>query len=76
MILGTLEGARLQAVNEAFDKLSNGRVSIPYTKVKETFDGKRHTDVCNGRKSEEEAISDFLEVYEIHHNTFNNFQKN
>lgn len=32
--------------------------------------------MCNGRKNEEEALTDFLEVYEIHHNTFNNFSKN
>ena len=32
--------------------------------------------MCNGRKSEEEAISDFLEIFEVHHNTFNNFAKN
>jgi len=44
--------------------------------VRETFDGKKHTDVCNGRKTEEEAITDFLEIFEIHHNTFNNFSKN
>lgn len=44
--------------------------------MREEFDGKKHTDVCNGRKTEEEAITDFLEIFEIHHNTFNNFQKN
>ena len=68
---------RLQAVQQSFAKLdSQGRGQVPYSKVKETFDGKKHIDVCNGRKSEEEAITDFLEVYEIHHNTFNNFNKN
>jgi hypothetical protein len=77
MILGRLEGSRLTAVNQAFDKLdAQGRGSVPYTKLRETYDGKKHTDVCNGRKTEEEAISDFLEIFEIHHNTFNNFTKN
>jgi hemerythrin superfamily protein len=31
--------------------------------------------VSNGRKTSEEAISDFLEIFEIHHNTFNDYQK-
>ena len=43
--------------------------------MRDAFDGKKHTDVCNGKKSDEEAITDFLEIFEIHHNTFNNFQK-
>jgi hypothetical protein len=43
--------------------------------VRETFDGKKHPDVCNGRKTEEATITDFLEVYEVHHNTYNNYKR-
>jgi hypothetical protein len=76
MMLGQLEGARLQVVDMAFDKVDNiGMGSVSYQKVREQFDAKRHPDVCNGRKTEDEAITDFLEVYEIHHNTYNNFEK-
>lgn len=76
MILGQLEGPRRQAVEMAFQKLdSNGRGSVPYAKVRDSFDPSRHTDVCNGRKTEDEALTDFLEVFEVHHNTFNNFQR-
>jgi len=53
-----------------------GRGSVPFTRVRDAFDPKKHTDVCNGRKSEEEAMNDFIEVYQIHHNTYNNFTKN
>lgn len=49
---------------------------VQYAKVRDLFDGKKHPDVCNGRKTEEEAINDFLEVFEVHHNTYNNFEKN
>jgi hypothetical protein len=56
--------------------LDNGRGFVTYQKLREQFDGHKHTDVCNGRKTEDEAITDFLEVYEIHHNTYNNFNKN
>ena len=49
---------------------------VQYTTLREQFDGRKHTEVCNGKKTEDEAVTDFLEVYEIHHNTYNNFNKN
>ncbi len=77
MMLGQLSGVRLLATEQAFELLdSNGRGSVPYQKLRELYDSKKHTDVCNGRKSEDEAITDFLEIFEIHHNTHNNFAKN
>lgn len=76
MILGKLEGNRSAAVDEAFMKLSDGRgTPVPYNKIRDTFDPRRHPDVCNGRKTEDEAITDFLEIFEMHHNTFNNYEK-
>ena len=76
MILGEFGGVRAKAVAEAFDKLSDGRgVPVPYNKVRESFDSRRHPDVCNGRKTDQEALTDFLEIFEMHHNTFNNYEK-
>ena len=46
-----------------------------YRTLKDAFDGKKHADVCNGRKTEDECITDFLEIIETHHNTYNNFAK-
>jgi hypothetical protein len=31
--------------------------------------------VASGRKSPDEVITDFLEIFEIHHNAFNSFKK-
>lgn len=77
MMLGQLEGARLQAVHSAYDSLdSSGRGLVKYATLRELFDGRKHTEVCNGKKTEDEAVTDFLEVFEIHHNTYNNFNKN
>ncbi len=74
LVLGGLEGARLSVVQEAFRKLDTRQMGfVPYAKVRETFDGKKHPDVCNGRKTEEEIITEFLEIYEIHHNTHNDY---
>lgn len=77
MILGQLNSARVDAVEKAFAKYDpQGRGFVNYRTLRDAFDGKKHPDVGNGKKNEEECITDFLEIFEIHHNTFNNFQKN
>jgi len=77
MILGRLEGPRREAAEKAFEKFDpSGRGFVQYRTLRDAFDGKRHPDFCNGKKTDEEVITDFLENLEIHHNTFNNFEKN
>jgi hypothetical protein len=76
MILGFLEGQRRKAVEQAFEKYDvQNKGFVTYRVLRDAFDGKKHPDVCNGKKNDEEAITDFLEIFEIHHNTFNNFNK-
>ena len=76
MILGQLNSKRMQAVDEAWAKLdASNRGYVMYSKVRDTFDGKKHPDVGNGKKTEEAAITDFLEMFEVHHNTFNNYER-
>jgi Ca2+-binding EF-hand superfamily protein len=76
MILGDLPSNRYGAVLQAFNKLDmQGRGSVPYSRVRDEFNAKKHPEVCNGRKAEEEALTQFLEIYEVHHNTFNNYKK-
>jgi hypothetical protein len=77
MILGNLTGSRLDVVTQAFEKLDARQLGfVPYQKVKDTFDGKKHPDVCNGRKNEEAIITDFIEIFEMHHNSYNDYSKN
>ena len=52
-----------------------GRGYSSYKTLRETFDGKKHPEVANGKKNPDEVITDFLEIFEIHHNSFNNFKK-
>mmetsp|Transcript_21582 Transcript_21582/g.15796 ORF Transcript_21582/g.15796 Transcript_21582/m.15796 type:complete len:184 (+) Transcript_21582:2415-2966(+) len=76
MMLGQLQGSSLEIVTKAFEKLDiHRKSSVAYQKIKDTFDGSKHPEVCNGKKSEEEVITQFLEIYEIHHNTFNNYNR-
>jgi len=75
-VLGQLSDRRARIVQEAWNKLdTQGRGAVPYQKVRELYDAKRHPDVCNGKRNEEEAVNEFLEVYEMHHNNFNNMRK-
>lgn len=76
MILGKMSPQRRQAVQQAFAKLdTSGRGSVPYTKVRDAFEPKKHPDFCNGKKNDQEVLIDFLEIFEVHHNTFNNYQR-
>ncbi len=52
------------------------RGTVPKSKIRDTYDSSRHPEVCNGKKNEEEQLTEFLENYEVHHNTFNNYKKN
>ena len=71
-ILGELKQARKLAVEEAFKKFdTQNRGIASYRALKEAFDAKRHPDVVNGRKIPDEILVDFLEIFEIHHNTYN-----
>lgn len=73
-ILGSLNAARQTAVDQAFKKF-DVRGNASFRSLREAFDGKKHPDVSSGRKSPDEVITDFLEIFEIHHNSFNNYQK-
>lgn len=73
-ILGSLNPARQTAVDQAFNKF-DVRGNASFRSLREAFDGKKHPDVSSGRKSPDEVVTDFLEIFEIHHNCFNNYKK-
>jgi hypothetical protein len=71
-ILGDLTPNRRIPVDEAFRKYdTQNRGIASYRALKEAFDARRHPDVVNGRKIPDEILVDFLEIFEIHHNTYN-----
>jgi len=76
MLLGQLNDKRLQVIEQAWTKLDKYRQgSVSLDSVKDGFQAHRHPDVSVGKKSPDEAITDFLEIYDIHHNVFNNYNK-
>ena len=76
MVLGELSPQRSQAIEQAFKKYdSNGKGFASYRVLREAFDARKHPDVVNGRKIPDEVVTDFLEILEIHHNSYNGFKK-
>lgn len=49
------------------DKDSNGVIDI--LDLRGVYSGSDHPDVKSGRKTEEEVLAEFLETFEIHHDT-------
>lgn len=39
--------------------------------IKNYYNCKRHPDVISGKKTEEDVLMEFLETFEVHHNTCN-----
>jgi hypothetical protein len=62
-------------VEQAFKKFETSRNIASYKSLREAFDGRRHPDVAAGRKSPDEAVSEFLDIFELHHATFNSLRK-
>ena len=68
-IRGEMSDLRRQLVERAFsavDREGSGWVELD--EVKERYSGKRHPDVVQGKKSEEQVLMDFIETFETHHN--------
>ena len=76
MIIPPLTPSRAQAISLAWRVLDpQNRGSVPYSKVRDAFDPRRHPNVANNRRTEEEQVTDFLETFEVHHNTFHDYKK-
>ena len=71
-IRGELNDFRRSLIEKAFrsiDRDGNGFIEIE--DIKDIYNAKKHPDVMQGKKSEEQILMDFLETFEIHHNIRN-----
>lgn len=48
------------------DKDGSGEIDID--DIRGTYNARKHPDVINGKKTEEEVLLEFLETFEQHHN--------
>lgn len=75
-IRGEMNDYRKSLVERAFRSLdSNSNGYIEVDDIKERYNAKRHPDVIQGKKSEEQILMDFIETFEIHHAIKNNHER-
>ena len=72
VLQGPMNNFRKKLVGQAFNKIDkdgNGYVDI--NDIKGVYNAKKHPDVMQGKKTEEEVLYEFLQTFEMHHNIFN-----
>ena len=67
---------RINLVMKVYAKIDvNNNGIIDITDVKGVFNASRHPAVLEGRKTEEQVLSEFLETFEMHHCSFTGTMK-
>ena len=66
---GQLNNRREAVVLQAFDKLDVDKSGvIELSEIKNLYNCKNHRDVKNGKRTEEEIFSEFINTFQMHHN--------
>jgi len=56
-------------IRRAFKKLDkDGNGTLEIADIKGVYNAKKHPDVINGKKTEDDVLLEFLETFETHHN--------
>lgn len=67
-VVGEMNQSRRALVNKAFQKLDKNRNGIiEVDDIIGVYNAKNHPDVKMGKKTEEEALADFLDTFELHY---------
>lgn len=67
-VVGEMNAFRKGMVKRAFDKLdANKNGVIEIDDIKSFYNAKQHPEVKAGKKTEDEALAEFLDTFELHH---------
>jgi Ca2+-binding EF-hand superfamily protein len=67
-IRGEMNQTRTRIAMQAFDKMDkDGSGIIDITDVKGVYNAKKHPEVLQGKKTEDQILVEFLETFESHH---------
>lgn len=67
-IRGQMNDYRRSLVEQAFNKLDlNGNGVIEVDDIKDKYNARKHPDVVQGKKTEQQVLMDFIETFELHH---------
>ena len=72
VLIGQMNDFRTQIVQNVFEKLDKdqkGKVS--YDVIRESYNPDKHPEVLNGKRTKEEVLSRFIDLFEYHFNLLN-----
>lgn len=71
-VVGDMNKRRQATVKKAFNLLDkNGNGLVELDDIRGVYNGSKHPDVLNGKKTEDEILGEFLDTFEYHFNLLN-----
>jgi len=68
-VLGQMSGARKRLVEQVFNALDiEGRDAVELNDIKGEYNARNHPDVRQRKITEDQALGEFIETFEMHHN--------
>jgi Ca2+-binding EF-hand superfamily protein len=70
MVRGPMNDRRKKIVLKAFNKLDKDNSgTLEINDIRDVYNASKHPDVASGKKTEDDILMEFLQTFEVHHNT-------
>ena len=71
-VVGKMNDFRTQIVEKVFEKLDKEKKGkVPYNVIRESYNVDKHPEVLNGKRTKQEVLSRFIDLFEYHFNLLN-----
>ena len=71
-LIGRMNDFRKQIVENAFAKLDKEKKgSVPYDVIRESYNADEHPEVLDGKRTKQEILARFIDLFEYHFNLLN-----
>ena len=71
-IIGKMNDFRTQIVEKVFEKLDKEKKGrVPYDVIRENYNVDKHPEVLSGKRTKQEVLSRFIDLFEYHFNLLN-----
>lgn len=68
VIRGPMNNFRINLCSRAFERIDkDGSGVLEISDLKGVYNAKKHPDVIQGKKTEDEILCEFLDTFEMHH---------
>ena len=75
-LIGQMNDFRTQIVQNAFEKLDKEKKGrVPYDVIRDSYNPDKHPEVLNGKRTKEEVLCKFIDLFEYHFNLLNQNKK-